>query len=345
VKGQTFLRAIPQEVIPMKRNDGFSRVFLLTAAVGLGLLWSPLPGWSQDFPNKPITIYCGFEAGATTDLTARALAEEGQKVLGVPVVVENKAGGGSTVAASLVASKKPDGYTLAVVASSALDIRHLMLAPPYNPGKDFTFLLVYGNYVGGICVLTESPFKTLKDLEEHARKNPGMVSYSSSGIGANQQLAVDYWAKQARINIKHVPFKGGAPACTALIGKHVDFTAGAGIHLNYVKQGIFRELAATSAERRDPEFPDIPILKDLGYKDLPPQEYILVAPKGLPDPISKKLEDGFGKAVQSAEFKKYLKTLSVPFSFKDRRQLEAEFPKVYQFYSQVMNELGVKTKK
>jgi len=329
----------------MKRNDGFSGLVSLAAALILGLLLLPAQGWSQDFPNKPITIYCGFEAGATTDLTARALAEEGQKVLGVPVVVENKAGGGSTVAASLLASKKPDGYTLAVVASSALDIRHLMLAPPYNPGKDFTFLLVYGNYVGGICVLTESPFKTLKDLEEHARKNPGMVSYSSSGIGANQQLAVDYWAKQAQINIKHVPFKGGAPACTALIGKHVDFTAGAGIHLNYVKQGIFRELAATSAEHRDPEFPDIPILKDLGYKDLPPQQYILLAPKGLPDPVSKKLEDGFGKAVQSAEFKKYLKTLSVPFSFKDRRQLEAEFPKEYQFYSQIMNELGVKTKK
>jgi tripartite-type tricarboxylate transporter receptor subunit TctC len=329
----------------MKRNDLFPGVFPLAAAFLLAFLLVPAQGWAQDFPTKPITVYCGFEAGATTDLTARALAEETQKILGVPVVVENKPGGGSTVAASLLASKKPDGYTLAVVATSALDIRHLMLAPPYNPGKDFTFLLVYGNYVGGICVLTESPFKTLKDLEEHARKNPGVVSYSSSGIGANQQLAVDYWAKQAQISLKHVPFKGGAPACTALIGKHVDFTAGAGIHLNYVKQGIFRQLASTSAPARDPEFPDIPTLKDLGYKDLPPQEYILLAPKGLPDQVSRKLEEGFGKAAQSAEFKKYLKTLSVPLSYKDRRQLEAEFPKVYQFYSQVMNELGMKTKK
>ena len=79
----------------MKKNHGFSSVFLLTAALILGLLLFPAHGWGQDFPNKPLTIYCGFEAGATTDLTARALAEEGQKVLGVPVVVENKAGGGS----------------------------------------------------------------------------------------------------------------------------------------------------------------------------------------------------------------------------------------------------------
>jgi tripartite-type tricarboxylate transporter receptor subunit TctC len=95
----------------MKDNHGFSGLFSLTAALILGFLWFPAQGWSQDFPNRPITVYCGFEAGATTDLTARALAEEGQKALGVPVVVENKAGGGSTVAASLVASKKPDGYT------------------------------------------------------------------------------------------------------------------------------------------------------------------------------------------------------------------------------------------
>jgi len=318
---------------------------IMVSGLFLFLLFFPLQAFSQDFPTNPITIYCGFAAGATTDLTARALAEEGQKILGVPVVVENKAGGGSTVAASLVASKKPDGYTLAVVASSAMDIRHVMLAPPYNPAKDFTFLMTYGNYVGGICVLKESPFMKLKDLEEHARKNPGTLSYSSSGIGANQQLAVEYWAKQAKLNVKHVPFKGGAPACTALIGKHVDFTAGAGIHLNYVKQGIFRMLAVTSAEQRDPEFPDVPSLKDLGYQDLPPQQYLLIAPKGLPAPISKKLEDSFRQAVHSAEFKTVMKNLSVPFSFKDRRQLEADFPGTYKFYAHLLKEMGIEKEK
>jgi len=323
--------------------------FLLAIAFLVGSLVFffslPIPASSQDFPTNPITIYCGFAAGATTDLTARALAEEAQKIFGVPVVVENKAGGGSTVAASLVMSKKPDGYTLGVVASSAMDIRHVMLAPPYNPAKDFTFLMTYGNYVGGICVLKESPFMKLKDLEEHARKNPGTLSYSSSGIGANQQLAVEYWAKQAKLNIKHVPFKGGAPACTALIGKHVDFTAGAGIHLSYVKQEIFRMLAVTSAEQRDPEFPDVPTLKDLGYQDLPPQQYLLIAPKGLPAPISKKLEDIFRQAVHSAEFKKVMKNLSIPFSFKDRRQLEEEFPGNYKFYADLLKEMGLEKEK
>lgn len=329
----------------MRNQRYFSLVIFMAWSIML-LLFFPFPAFSQDFPTKPITIYCGFEAGATTDLTARALAEEGQKVLGVPVVVENKPGGGSTVAASLVASKKADGYTLAVVASSALDTRHMMLDVPYDPSKDFTYILSYGNYVGGICVKKESPFKTLNDLLEHARKNPGTpLSYSSSGIGANQQLAVEYLAKQANVKFKHVPYKGGAPACTALIGGHVDFTAGAGIHLNYVKQGIFRMLAVTISDKRDADFPDIPTLKDLGFQDLPPQEYLLLAPKGLPDPIFKKLESGFRQAVYSPEFKKSLKNLSVPFSYKDRRQLEAEFPKLYEFYAHLLKEIGIKTRK
>ena len=308
-------------------------------------LFCPVLGFSQDFPTKPITIYCGFEAGATTDLTARALAEAGQKILGVPVVVENKAGGGSTVAATLIASKKPDGYTLAVVASSALDTRHIMLDVPYDPFKDFTFIQAYGNYVGGICVKKESPFKTVNDLLEYARKNPGALSYSSSGIGANQQLAVEYLAKQANVKIKHVPFKGGAPACTALIGGHVDFTAGAGIHLNYVKQGIFRMLAVTSTDKRDPDFPDVPALKDLGYQDLPPQEYLLVGPQGLPDRVFKKLEAGFRQAAYSPEFQKNLKNLSVPFSFRDRHQIEAGLPRLYQFYADLLKDIGIKTRK
>src|SRR4030042_5317656 len=226
-----------------------------------------------------------------------------------------------------------------------MDVRHIMLAPPYNPAKDFTFLMVYGNYVGGICVLKESPFKTLNDLLDHARKNPGVLSYSSSGIGANQQLAVDYLAKQAKVSFKHVPFKGGAPASTALIGKHVDFTAGAGIHLNYVKQGIFRMLAVTISDKRDPDFPDIPTITDLGYQDVPPALYVLMAPKKLPDPIFKKLESAFRQAVYSPEFQKTLKNLSIPFAFKDRRQLEAEFPKTYQFYADLLKEFGMEKKK
>ncbi len=325
----------------MRKQRSF---FLIVFLVGiLAIFFSlPFPALSQDFPTKPITVYCGFSAGATTDLSARGLAEEGQKILGVPVVVENKPGGGATVAATLLASKSPDGYTLAVISSSALDTRHMMLNVTYDPIKDFTYILAYARYIGGICVKADSPYKTIKDLLEAARKKPGELSYSSSGTGATQQLAVEFLAKQAGVKFKHVPFKGGAPASTALIGGHVDFTAGAGIHRTYVKQGVFRMLALTIAHERDPEFPDVPTLKDLGYKDVPPAIYVLLAPQGLPDPIFKKLESGFRQAAQSPGFKKLLNNLGVPSLFKDRKQLEAEVPENYKFYSGLLKEMGVK---
>jgi tripartite-type tricarboxylate transporter receptor subunit TctC len=304
----------------------------------------PFQAFSEDFPTKPIIIYCGQEAGPTTDLTIRALADIAKTQLGVAVVVENKPGGGATVAATLTASKKPDGYTLGAFSSAALDTRHLMLEKlSYDPFKDFTYIFAYANYIYGICVRKDSPFQTLNDLLEHARKNPGNpLAYSSSGTGSSSQLAVEFLAKQTNVKFKHVPFKGGAPATTTLIGGHVDFTAGAGIHVNYVKQGIFRMLVVTGSEKRDPAFPEIPTLTDLGYKDVPPSSYLLLAPKGLSEPIFKKLEAAFRQAAYSPQFRKVLDNLNIPFAFKNRRELEADFPKHYQFWGDLLKEIGVK---
>lgn len=329
----------------MRSQKNFLRG-IVVSGLFLFLLSCPLQAFSQDFPSKPIIIYCGFSAGATTDLSARALADAGQKKLGVPVVVENKPGGGATVAATLLANQKPDGYTLAVISSSALDTRHMMLNVAYDPFKDFTYILSYSRYIGGICVKTDSPYKSIQDLIEAARKNPGALTYSSSGTGATQQLAVEFLAKQAKVKFKHVPFKGGAPASTALIGGHVDFTAGAGIHRTYAKQGVFRMLALTiSSGKKDPEFPDVPTLEELGYKDVPAAIYVLLGPRGLPDPIFKKLEASFRQGVYSPEFQNILKNLAIPFDFKDRKQLEAEIPENYKFYAELLKEIGVKTRK
>jgi tripartite-type tricarboxylate transporter receptor subunit TctC len=313
----------------------------LTLGLGLSLVFS-LPALSQDFPNKAITIYCGFEAGATTDLTSRGLAIEAEKLLKVPVVVENKTGGGSSVAASLLASKKADGYTLGVISSMALNAVHVMTRNlPYDPLKDFTFIFTYSTYPGGVCVQNASPFKKFPELIDHARKNPGTLTYSTPGTGTSQHLATEYWAKQANVKLKHIPFKGGAPACTALIGGHVDFTAGAGSHIPYVKQGIFRMLTLTVLEERDPAFPDVPTLKEFGYKLPPAGALVILAPKGLPDPVYNKLESAFHQAANSPNFKKILDNTNMPSYYRNRRQLETEIPKDYKFYAEFLQELGL----
>jgi len=323
---------------------GRSPFYPIQVCVGVILavpFFFPLTALGQDFPTRPILVYAGFEAGANTDLSARALAEEAQKELGVPVLVENKAGGGGSVVATLLATKKPDGYTLAVITTSALDTRHIVLSPGYNPFKDFTYILSYGTGVGGLFVKRDSPFRNLQDLIEQARKNPGVVSYSTPGPGGGQHLSAEFLAKQAKVKFKHVPFKGDAPSATALMGGHVDFASGGGLQMNYVTQGVFRMLAVTLSEERVPEIPDAPTLKELGYKNVPPYSFVLLAPKGLPDPVYKRLDAAFRQAAYSPEFQKKLKNFKTPFVFKDRRQLEAEFPERYQFYADFLKELGL----
>lgn len=299
------------------------------------------PASSQTYPDKPITIYCGYEAGASTDVTARALAEGAEKLLGVPVVVESKAGGGATVAAGLVASKKPDGYTLGVISTGALTVRPHLFKVAYNPLQDFTVICNYSLYVGGLCVLKESPLKSIDEFIAYAKAHPGL-SYGSPGMSTQQHLAVELLAQCKGLTFKHVPYKGGAPANTALMGKHTDFVAGAGQHIMYVKQGVFRLLLVYNAEKRDPNFPDVPILKELGCQDAPALGYIVVGPKGIPPAISKKLGETFKKVADGPGFQKVLASFDLPYDYKDRGQMEKEIPVEYEWYKSFLKKFGAK---
>lgn len=325
----------------MKHKKDFSRMTFRALSVMFLFFFSPFPAFSQNFPNQPIDLYVGATAGGTQYLSSRALGEGAQKELGVPVIVESKDGGGGTVLASIMARKKPDGYTLAVVNTTVLHSKHVTLNLTYDPFKDFTYILTYAGTVGGICVKPDSPLKTLPDLIEHARKNPGNVSYSTPGTGGGIHVTMEYLGKQAKVKFKHVPFKGGAPASTALIGGHVDFMGGAGTHLTYVKQGVMRMLAVTGYEKRDPKFPDVPRIEEFGYKSIPMGSFVLIAPKGLPDPIFKKIEAAFRKSAHSPELHKMLDNMDVPFIFRDRRQFEAEFSETYKLYADFLKEIGL----
>ena len=296
----------------------------------------------QTYPDKPITIYCGYAAGATTDATTRALAKGAEKILGVPVVVENKPGGASSVCAALVASKKPDGYALGVVDSfGSLVGRPHLSPPPYKPLEDFTFLLQYARYIGGICVLSESPIKTIDEFIAYAKAHPGL-SYGSAGQLSRGHIAVEIFAQCKGLTLKHVPFKGGAPANTALLGKHTDFVAGVGQHAQYVKQGVFRMLMVFSAEQRDPFFPDVPMAKELGCDDVPPNMYVVIGPKGIPSPVYEKLNEAFKKTVQGSDFQKLLETLTLPYDYNERPALEKKIPAQYAWYGSFLKKMGVK---
>jgi tripartite-type tricarboxylate transporter receptor subunit TctC len=326
----------------MKSTRRVFRLFPIWAfSLSLSLLLLPCPIYAQEFPTKAITLYCGYDAGAGTDITARVLAAEAEKILGVPIVVENKPGGGSTVCAALVASKKGDGYTLGLGSSQVITASPHLMTLSYDPLKDFTPLMQYSYYVSGLVVLTESPFKTIQDFIAYAQTHPGM-SYGSTGMYGQSHLSTAQLAKCKGLQLKHVPFKGGAAVATALLGKHVDMVTSGDRCINYVKKGVMRLLVNYNIEKRDPAFPDVPILTELGCRDIPPNRIFIFAPKGLPESVSKKLSEALKKASETPKFQNTLKELDLPYGFKDRSQLEKELPEEYEFLKNFFNEIGVK---
>jgi tripartite-type tricarboxylate transporter receptor subunit TctC len=307
-------------------------MFLAAGLIILAFLISfPHPASGQAYPDKAITIYCGYAAGASTDVTARALAQGAEKLLGVPVVVENKIGGGGTVATALVAGKKPDGYSLGVVGSGVLTVSPHLIKLAYNPLKDFTVIMQYTRFMGGLCVLSESPIKTIDEFIAYAKGHPGL-SYGSPGMYTFGHLATEFFRECKGLSFKHMPTGGGAEAVLQLLGKHTDFTAGAGQHLTYVRQGLFRMLLLYKAGERDLSFPDVPTLKGIGCPNAPVQDYIVMGPKGIPGAISRKLDETFKKVTEGPDFQKVLANFDLPYDYKNQAQMEKEIAAEYEWY-------------
>ena len=315
-----------------------------TSAIVIGmtflLLASPAFG---DYPDKPITIYCGYGPGASTDVSSRALASGLEKLWGIPVVVENKPGGGTTVCAGLVASKKPDGYSLGVISEGALTANPLLQKLAYDPLKDFTFLAQYATYFGSFVVRSDSPWKTLDEFIAHAKANPGM-SYTSTGMHTRQQISAELLAQCKGLTFRHVPTKGGTDASTMLMGGHADFSTGSS-QIVYVRQGVFRLLLRVNAEKRHPDFPGVPTLKEIGCPDVPSAGLDVIGPKGLPPAISKKLGEAVRKVSLEPSFQKVLTSFDVPYDYLDQEGFEKKVRREYEWFKDYLQKAGMKTTK
>ena len=313
-------------------RSGFILTFLFAFSVS---------AFGQVFPNKHINIYVGYGPGATTDLTARALGEGLEKLLGVPIVVENKPGASAGVASGLIARQKPDGYTLGIVDTGAITMRPHLFKPSYDPLNDFTLIAQYSHYIGALVVRADSPFKTVNDLVAYAKANP-FLSYSSPGVYSQQQLAIELFRQCKGLEFTHIPSKGGSDANNLLLGKHIDFAAGGGQHMAFVRQGRFRNLLLLNTDERDPNQPDVPTMKDIGCQDAPAAGYLVIAPKGLPDPVYNILSDAIHKVVAGPDFQKALVRMEIPYDYKDRSQLEKEIAGQSYFYKTLLDKMGVK---
>jgi tripartite-type tricarboxylate transporter receptor subunit TctC len=306
------------------------------------LLLAPWPA-QADFPDREITVYCGSSAGGTTDLGIRILSEMVSKEFGQPVVVINKAGASHTVCANLVANAKPDGYTLGGLSATAFTEVPNLRKVPYDVKKDFTWIATYTEYTCGLAVKADAPWKNLEEFLDYGKKNPGKVIYGSDGYGTGGHIIMEYLAfKKGGIDWKHLPIPGGAKLATSLLGGHIQAWSAAGTHVQFVKDGAMRLLVSYNKKRMKAA-PDVPTLEELGYKGFPRGRYlVIIAPKNLPDPIQKKLESAFLKAMEKPVYTKFLDNIQFLPTFHNGKETAENLEETYKIWAEFIRLTGVK---
>jgi len=310
---------------------------LLLALLG-GLLFAT-PVLAQDFPTRPIRIVVGFSAGGATDLTARILADMAQEHLGQPIIVENRTGGGGALAVAFVATSPADGYTLAAITASPVTLHPHVQELPYDPMTDLQYIVQVATYNHPISVRADAPWDTLEELLDYARENPGTLRHSTGGQVVQQpNIAVEQLRLAEGLSWITVPYEGGAPAMTALLGGHVDFSSSAE-YREPLRAGQIKLLAETG-DAKIPDYEDIRTFPELGY-DFNSVAFIgLAAPAGIPDDVLERLVDAFTQVVQDPEFAERAGRIGILQDYKTADDFATYIMAGYEATGIVLRELG-----
>jgi tripartite-type tricarboxylate transporter receptor subunit TctC len=291
----------------------FPRPLAARAAV-LGALLLAGAAHAQSYPSRPITMMVAFPPGGYADITARPLAIPMGRALGQTVVVENRGGAGGAVGNAMVARAKPDGHTLLMALSSITVIpeaERLAGRPvPYEMSQ-FTPIALVAAEANVFLVRPEAPWQTIEDLIADAKRRPGVISYSSSGVNGVIHLGVEIFAQATGVKFLHAPYQGGGPSMNAILVGEVDFTQQSpGVALPHVRAGKVRVLASTGTERLA-VFPDVPTLKERGIDALYVPWAGLFGPADLPPAIVETVRGAVRKAIDDGGFKTAMATLGI----------------------------------
>lgn len=311
----------------------------------IGLLFlSSQTTWAE-YPDKPITAIQCWSAGGQIDITTRALATPASKILGQQIIIETRPGGSGGVGIGLLKTRKADGYNIGVTTISTLIHQHLNKVP-YDLIKDFTPIMQYSDGAYCIAVAASSPWKSVQDLLDYAKANPGKIRISSSGPGdPGGFLTMSALADRFKLDWTHVPFVGGMPAVAALLGGHVEVYSGAlGNAAPNVKAGKLRLLAILT-EKRWPNFPEVPNLKELGIPIVAPSFSAIFAPKGLPPDILEILHQGLRKAMDDPDFKKSLEVTDKGWVYRSPQEFAKDLAEVDQEIRRIVRQMKMKQKK
>ena len=274
---------------------------MIRALVAVLALLAAANAEAQQYPNRPVRIVIGFTPGGGVDINARLLAAKLSEQIGQQFIVENKPGAGTNIANEYVAKSTPDGYTLLFNSAAFAINLALYRNPPYSL-KEFAPVSVFSESVNLLVVSASLPVHTVKDLVAMAKEKPGSLNYSSAGAGTSQHMAAELFKLRTGTNIVHVPYKGSAPALTALIAGEVQlsFSNTVAIH-QHVKSGRLRALAVAGPKRTD-VLPDVPTMKEAGVEGVEvPLWFGLLAPAGTPREVVQLLATNVAKAARSKD--------------------------------------------
>ena len=282
-----------------------SRRILLLAAAGAFALCASAALGQDKYPSRSVRIIVPTPPGGPVDVVARLVAQSLATSLGQSVVVDNRPGAGNTIGSREAARAEPDGYTLHYSSVSGLVLAPMLHKDPgYDPIKRFAPIAAVATTSIILVVHPSFPAKSVKELVDYAKANPGKINFSSGGIGVLPHLIGEMFKARADVNIVHVPYKGGGPSIQDLVAGNVQMTfEGTGVLLPLIAAGKLRALAVTSAQR-NPAIPDIPTMVESGFPDFVTGGWTgLLGPASLPAPIVGKLNTAVNEGLKTPEMK------------------------------------------
>jgi tripartite-type tricarboxylate transporter receptor subunit TctC len=291
----------------MHRRTLFVKTFAIASVAASGCLAGA--AHAQAFPNKPITLIVPFTAGGSSDVHLRALADQASKILGQPIVIDNKPGAVGTLGPSLMATTaKPDGYTIGMV-SLAVFRQPFIQKVSYDPLKDFTYIIGVSDNPFGLVVREDREWKTLEQFIGHAKRNPGKVNIGVPGRGSPGHLVSDQIATQFDLKWTVVPYRGTANTMQALLAGEIDAAAESTGWVPFV-EGSKARLLAVFSRQRFRKFPGVPTLIEQKIDAWDYSPWGIVAPAGLDPAIATRLHDAIRRVMEQPEFVHLLATLA-----------------------------------
>jgi tripartite-type tricarboxylate transporter receptor subunit TctC len=313
----------------------------LAGAAALGLA---RPALAQgNYPNKPIRVIVPFGAAGSSDISARLLQAPLQQALGQPFIIENRAGAGSNIGTAAVARAEPDGYTILITSSAFVVNPTLYAKPTYDAYKQFAPIADIADAPNVLLVSAKSQFKTLKDVIDYAKANPGKLNVASAGIGTTPHLAIELFKQRAGIDVVAIPYSGGGPAAQAMLGGQTDlfFSAMPNIY-SHLTEGTMRGLGISS-EKRWPELPDMPTFIEAGFPNfITATGHLILAPAATPAEIVKKLSDTAVEIIKRKDISDQFRKLGYAPVGGGQEAAKARIAHDIPFYGEIIAKAGLK---